>query len=312
MKSYEIYVDEENLDRLDFFISRELDEVSRTFIQKLIKEGSVLVNRKVRKSSYSPKEGDVILVNLPEPKALDLYPEDIPLDIIHEDDYLAIINKPQDMVVHPAPGNYTHTMVNALLYHLDNLSSINGIIRPGIVHRLDKDTSGLIVVAKTDSAHRFLSEQLKDHGVYREYIALVHGVIKEDDGTINKPIGRDKRDRKRMAVTEINSKDAITHYKVIKRYDKYTLVSVRLETGRTHQIRVHFSYIKHPVVGDPVYSNLNNEFKLDKQMLHAKILGFIHPKDNKKVQYHCDLPVYFQNILNKLDGRDFEWLLKLY
>lgn len=304
MKSYEIYVDEENLDRLDFFVSQEIDEVSRTFVQRLIKDGNVLVNGKVKKPSYSPKEGDYILVNLPEPRKLELLPEDIPLDIVFEDENLAIINKPQDMVVHPAPGNYEHTLVNALLFHLDNLSSINGIIRPGIVHRLDKDTSGLLVVAKTDFAHRFLSDQLKTHKVYREYIALIHGVLKTDEGTINQPIGRDKRDRKRMAVTHDNSKEAITHYKVLMRFEKYTLVAVKLETGRTHQIRVHFSFLKHPVVGDPVYSNLNTEFKLEKQLLHARKLGFIHPIDNQKVEFQCDLPEYFQTVLKKLDGRD--------
>lgn len=304
MKSYEIYVDEENIDRLDYFISQEIDEVSRTFIQKLIKDGNVLVNGRMRKPSYLPKEGDIILLNLPEPKKLELIPEDIPLDIVYQDEYLAIINKPQDMVVHPAPGNYSHTLVNALLFHLDNLSSINGIIRPGIVHRLDKDTSGLLVVAKTDQAHRFLSDQLKDHRVYREYIALVHGKLKDDEGTINQPIGRDKKDRKKMTVTYENSKEAITHYKVIRRYDKYTLVSVRLETGRTHQIRVHFSHLKHPVVGDPVYSNVKNDFNLDKQLLHARKLGFIHPKDNSEVEFNCNLPEYFQNIIKKLDGRE--------
>ncbi|MGM0395793.1 MAG: RluA family pseudouridine synthase [Bacillota bacterium] len=304
MNKIEIYVGEEDEERLDYFLSLELDEVSRTRIQKLIKEKLVTVNGVVKKSSYTVREGDSILVTLPEPKTLEIIQENIPIEIIYEDKDIAVINKEQNMVVHPAPGNYTGTLVNALMYHIDNLSSINGIIRPGIVHRLDKDTSGLMVVAKNDKAHRKLSEQLKYHGVYREYFALVHGNIKQDNGTINAPIGRSRKDRKKMAVTDRNSKEAVTHYSVVERFGKYTLVSVRLETGRTHQIRVHFSYIGNPVVGDPVYSSGKNEFKIQKQMLHAIKLGFIHPSTDEEVEFECELPDEFRKILSKLQKED--------
>lgn len=224
MELVEIYVDEEADERLDSYLARELDEVSRTYIQKLIKDNLVQVNDKNVKPKYLVKEGDYIRVSLPEPKKLEIKPENIPLDIVYEDKDIVIINKPQGMVVHPAPGNYSGTLVNALLFSIDSLSSINGIIRPGIVHRLDKDTSGLLIVAKNDFAHKFLSEELKQRNVHREYIALVHGVIKNDDGIINAPIGRNEKDRKKMAVTMKNSKEAITHYKVLERFMKYTLV----------------------------------------------------------------------------------------
>ena len=301
MEEINIYVNEEDNERLDFYVASELNDVSRSYIKKLINEERIFVNDRIKKASYLVKEGDRILVNLPEPKRLELTPQDIPIEIVYEDEHLAVINKPQGMVVHPAPGNYDKTLVNALLYHLDALSSINGIIRPGIVHRLDKDTSGLLVVAKSDLAHRGLSDQLKTHSVKREYIALVHFNLKDDMGTINEPIGRDTRDRKKMAVTYKNSKDAITHYKVLKRYSKYTLVSVKLETGRTHQIRVHFSNMNHPVVGDPVYSKINNEFRLDKQLLHSKSLTFVHPISQIEMSFKSDLPNHFKSILEKLE-----------
>lgn len=301
MKEINIYVNEEDNERLDYYLSTELNEVSRSYIKKLILEEKVLVNQKNKKASYSVKEGDQILVILPKPTKLELIPQNIPIDIVYEDDYLAVINKPQGMVVHPAPGNYDKTLVNALLYHLDKLSSINGVIRPGIVHRLDKDTSGLMVVAKSDIAHRGLSEQLKTHAIQREYNALVHFNLKEDSGTINEPIGRDLRDRKKMAVVYKNSKEAITHYKVLKRYNKYTLVSVKLETGRTHQIRVHFSNMNHPIVGDPVYSRIPNEYKVDRQLLHSKRLEFIHPITNNIMLFESDLPSQFKIILEKLE-----------
>lgn len=301
MEEINIYVNEEDNERLDFYIATELNEVSRSFAKKLIKEERVLVNNELKKASYSVKEGDQILVKLPEPKKLELVPQNLPIDIIYQDEYLAVVNKPQGMVVHPAPGNYDKTLVNALLYHLDKLSSINGVIRPGIVHRLDKDTSGLLVVAKSDAAHRSLSNQLKTHSVKREYIALVHFNLKDDNGTIDAPIGRDLKDRKRMAVIYKNSKDAITHYKVLKRYNKYTLLSVKLETGRTHQIRVHFSNINHPIVGDPVYSKINNEFKIERQLLHSKRLKFMHPITNVEMNFECDLPNHFKSVLEKLE-----------
>lgn len=303
MEVIELYVNEEDNERLDYYISNELDEISRTFLQRLIKEGQVEVNGKQKKSSYLVKEGDRLIVNLPEPKKLEIIAEDIPLDIVYEDSDVVVINKPQDMVVHPAPGNYTGTLVNALLYKVESLSSINGVIRPGIVHRLDKDTSGLLVVAKNDFSHRELSNQLKDRKVHREYIALVSGVIKNDVGRINEPIGRDSKNRIKMAVTSTNSKEAITNYLVLERFLKYTLVQVKLETGRTHQIRVHFSHINHSVVGDPVYSNGNNEFKLDKQLLHARKLGFIHPRTNEYMEFECEIPKNFSAIIDILNKR---------
>ncbi len=304
MELIELYVvDEEENERLDSYLSSQLDEVSRTYIQKIIKDKRVLVNDLAKKASYLVKEGDMIKVDLPEPKKLDLIAEDIPLEIIYEDKDLVIINKAQNIVVHPAPGNYTGTLVNALLFHIDSLSTINGIIRPGIVHRLDKDTSGLLIVAKNDFAHRQLSDQLKDRKIHREYIALVHGLVKENHGRINLPIGRDPKDRKRMTVISTNSKEAITNFLVLERFQNYTLVQLRLETGRTHQIRVHLSHLNHSIVGDPIYSRAKNEFKIDKQLLHARKLGFIHPRSNEYMEFESDVPENFNNILNKLRRR---------
>lgn len=303
MNIIEIYVDEVDGERLDSYLAKELNEVSRTFVQKLIKEGLVQVNEKAVKPSYIVETGDYIRVEFPKPKELEIMPEDIPLDIVFQDEDIVIINKPQDMVVHPAPGNYSGTLVNGLLFHIDTLSSINGIIRPGIVHRLDKDTSGLLVVAKNDFAHRFLSEELKQRRMKRNYIALVHGVLKKDEGTIDAPIGRHPKDRKKMAVTNKNSKEAITHYKVLDRYDNYSLLELSLETGRTHQIRVHMAYINCPILGDPVYSRGKNEFGLDKQMLHAYRLGFIHPSTKEYVEFKSDLPPYFKKLIDVLENR---------
>lgn len=303
MDIVEIYVDEDDNERLDAYLANELDEISRSYVQKLIKEKLVFVNDKHVKSSYLVKEGDFIKVNLPKPKELEIIPEDIPIDIIYEDEDIAIINKQQDMVVHPAPGNYNGTLVNALLFHIDNLSSINGIIRPGIVHRLDKDTSGLLIIAKNDKAHKTLSANLKDRNIKRTYISLVHGILSNEEGTINAPIGRHGTDRKKMTVTQKNSKEAITHYKVLERYNNYSLVEVNLETGRTHQIRVHMAYINHPVVGDPIYSKGKNELGLDKQMLHAYKLGFLHPTRGEYMEFKVDLPGYFKDILNILENK---------
>ena len=277
MDLIELFVDEEDDERLDVYLAVQLNEVSRSFIQKLIKEGLVIVNGETKKPRYLVKEGDYIKFQIPKPKKLEIVHEDIPLDIHYEDEDIVIVNKPKDMVVHPAPGNYRGTLVNALLYHIDNLSSINGIIRPGIVHRLDKDTSGLLVVAKNDNSHRFLSEQLKNREILREYVAITHGVLKNEEGIIDAPIGRDPRDRKRMAVNARNGKGAITYYRVLDYLDGYTLVQANLKTGRTHQIRVHFKHINHPIVGDPVYSNRKEDRKYDGQFLHARKLGFIHP-----------------------------------
>lgn len=308
MDTVEIYVNEEDNERIDSYLARELDEVSRTYVQKLIKDNYITVNDKSVKPKYIVKEGDNIVVKLPEPKKLEITAEDIPIDIVYEDDDIAVINKPQGLVVHPAPGNYSGTLVNALLYHMNSLSTINGVIRPGIVHRIDKDTSGLLVIAKNDFAHRVLSEGLKNHSIKRVYNALVYGNIKEDSGTINAPIGRHPVERKKMAVTEHNSKYAITHFNVLERYGKYTFIEARLETGRTHQIRVHMSYINHPVVGDPIYSNGKNEFGLKGQLLHAKEIGFKHPRSGEYMEFDTDLPEYFNEIILKLRNRvDVRW-----
>ncbi len=300
MDIVEIYVSEEDNERIDAYLAKELNEISRSYIQKLIEKNLIKVNGKCVKSKYLVKEGDYILVELPEPKRLEIVPENIPLDIVYEDEDIAVINKPQGMVVHPAPGNYSGTLVNALLYHFDNLSTINGIIRPGIVHRIDKDTSGLLVIAKNDFTHRILSEELKKHNIVRIYIALVHGNIKEDKGTINEPIGRHPIDRKKMAVTAKNSKEAITHFEVLERFGDYTLVKAQLETGRTHQIRVHMAYINHPVVGDFVYSKYKNKFDLQGQLLHAKKLELIHPRTQEYMRFESNLPDYFVKVLDIL------------
>lgn len=304
MEIIEIIVDEEYSGRIDAYLAQELDEISRSFVQKLIKQGLVKVNDRVIKSKYIVTNGDLIKVNLPEPRQLEVHPENIPIGIIYEDRDVAIVNKPQGMVVHPAPGNYTGTLVNALLYHLENLSSINGIIRPGIVHRIDKDTSGLLMTAKTNLAHIELSKQLKEHSITRKYYTIVEGNIREDKGVIRAPIGRHPVDRKKMAVTEKHSKEAVTHFKVLERFTKYTLLEVQLETGRTHQIRVHMSYIKHPVVGDPVYGSRKQEFNLKGQLLHAKVIGFIHPRINKYLEFNSELPEHFDKVLTNLRNRN--------
>lgn len=302
MDIIELYVneDDDNIDeRLDFYLSSEINEVSRTYIKELIKEKKVSVNRKFEKPKYKVQVGDQIIVELPEPKRLEILVQDIPIDIVYEDEDLLIVNKGQNMVVHPAPGNYENTLVNALLYHVDNLSSINGVIRPGIIHRLDKDTSGLLIVAKNNEAHKFLSEKLKERKVKREYIALVHGKINEA-GTIDKPIGRDPRDRKKMKVIDTNSKEAITHYDIEENFDEYSLVRVRLETGRTHQIRVHMASINRPIVGDPVYCTQKDKFKLKGQLLHAKKIGFIHPRTKLYMEFETETPERFLEVMQKI------------
>ncbi|MTI47750.1 MAG: RluA family pseudouridine synthase [Firmicutes bacterium] len=303
MEIIEILVDEEDGERIDAYLADQLDEVSRSYIQKIIKKGMVTVNDKEVKPKYNVNQGDKVIVKLPEPKKLEVKAEDIPIEIVYEDDDVAIVNKPKGMVVHPAPGNYSGTLVNALLYHLDNLSSINGIIRPGIVHRIDKDTSGLLMIAKTNLAHMELSEQLKEHSITRIYYALVDGNIKEETGTIKAPIGRHPVDRKKMTVIEKNSKEATTHFTVLERFKEYTLIKAQLETGRTHQIRVHMAYIKHPLVGDPVYGSKKQKFNLDGQLLHAKIIGFIHPRTKEYMEFTSELPEHFIKVLDALGNK---------
>ena len=287
--------------RLDKVLVAFLTDKSRNYISKLIDEDNCLVNDKPAKASLKVKPGDVISINIPEDKPLDVKEEDIPLNIIYEDEDILIIDKPQGLVVHPSNGHWEHTLVNAIMHHCKDLSGINGVIRPGIVHRIDKDTSGLICVAKNDTAHNFLAEQLKDHTMSRTYVALVRGVIKENHGTINMPIGRDDRNRQKMAVTRNNSKDAITNFDVLERYSENTLVECHLVTGRTHQIRVHMSYIGYPVEGDPLYGGRNYKKLYDGgQLLTAVKLKLIHPRTKKEMEFETKLPDYFQNIINNL------------
>ena len=297
------YVSKEAGIRLDKYISEQNNDLSRAMIQKLIENGNVTVNEKVVKASYKVNLGDDIKIVLEEPKETELKPEKIPLNVVYEDNDIIVINKEKGMVVHPGNGNLEGTLVNAVLERCkDSLSGIGGEIRPGIVHRLDKDTSGLIIVAKNDKAHIRLSEDLKEHKVKKTYIALVRGVVKENEATIDMPIGRSDNVRVKMAVKK-EGKNAITHFKVLKRYNGYTLLEVRIETGRTHQIRVHMAEIGYPVVGDMVYSNGKNPFNVEGQMLHAWKLEFNHPITNKKMELEAELPEYFKNILNELDTK---------
>ncbi len=289
--------------RIDSYLTEKVDGYSRTYMQKLIDDNHVRVNDKEIKSNYKLKEGDVVGIIIPDAQPLDVKAEKIALDIIYEDDDIIVINKSQGMVVHPAHGNHTGTLVNALLEHCDNLSGINGIMRPGIVHRIDKDTSGIIVIAKTNEAHLSLSEQLKNHSINRRYTALVEGIIKTDHGTVDAPIGRNISDRKKMAVIERNSKNAVTHFQVLERYNHHTLIEARLETGRTHQIRVHMAYIGHPVVGDTVYGFMKQKFDTNGQLLHARLLGFIHPRRGEYMEFEAPLPDYFQNIIRIIKGK---------
>ncbi|WP_270412871.1 RluA family pseudouridine synthase [Ligilactobacillus ruminis] len=284
--------------RLDKVCSEIFSDYSRSQIKQLLDGGNITVNGKTEKAKYKVKSGDLIRLEEPETKTLELRPENIPLDIVYEDDDVIVINKPQGMVVHPAPGHDEHTLVNALLYHCP-LSTINGTFRPGIVHRIDKDTSGLLMVAKNDKAHRSLAKQLKDKTNIREYVALVHGRIAEDEGTINAPIGRSLKDRKKQAVVK-DGRNAVTHFEVLKRYRDYTLVKCILETGRTHQIRVHMKYIGHTLVGDPLYGP-KKTIKGNGQFLHAGKLGFVHPTTEKLLIFEAPLPKIFQECLEKLD-----------
>lgn len=288
-------------ERIDRFLSNDLENLSRSYIQKLLKDGGVLVNRKVVKPNYKLNTGDEILVQIPDPQTLDILPEDIPLDILYEDDDILVVNKPKGMVVHPSPGHYSRTLVNAILYHCKNrLSGINGVLRPGIVHRIDMDTTGSLLICKNDSAHQILAGQLKEHSITRRYHAVVHGNFKEDTGTVNAPIGRHPVDRKKMSTKAPNGRVAVTHYRVLERLGNYTYIECELETGRTHQIRVHMASIGHPIVGDAVYGPAKCPFKLQGQTLHAKTLGIIHPGTGKYMEFDAPLPEYFTALLECL------------
>lgn len=292
--------------RLDLVLAANLEEYSRSFIQKLFERGAILVNGQVcTEKKHKASEGDTVTIDIPEPRKLQMEAEDIPLDIVYEDEDVLVVDKPAGMVVHPAPGNYTGTLVNALMYHCgDELSSINGIIRPGIVHRIDKDTSGLLMVAKNDRTHDSLSRQLAEHSITRKYRAIVYDNIKDDKGTVDRPIGRDPKNRLRNAVTEVNSRNAVTHYSVLERFGKFTLMEAVLETGRTHQIRVHMSYIRHPLLGDelygPVKSKAASKLGVRRQMLHAGILGFVHPATGEYMEFESPDPEDFLQVLQRL------------
>ncbi len=292
---------EEGGTRLDVFLTEYIADLTRSRIQKLISDGEITVNGNAAKANAKLKSGDIVDVNIPAPKECELAAEEIPLDIVYEDEHMLVVNKPQGMVVHPAAGNFSGTLVNALMAHCgDNLSGINGEIRPGILHRIDKDTSGLLLVAKDDAAHLGLSQQIKEHSLTREYICIVHGNFKEDSGTIDAPIGRDPKDRKKMTITDKNSRNAVTHFFVLERFRGYTLVKCRLETGRTHQIRVHMSKNGHPIVGDAVYGRKKEEFKLNGQLLHAWKVGYIHPVTGEYMEFERDVPEYFAEVLETI------------
>lgn len=290
-------------ERIDKYLSLMMPDQSRSYLQKLIRQEAVFVDLKPVKSNYKVSDGQMVEVYLPEPVCLDIQPENIPLDIVYEDNDVLLINKPKDMVVHPSAGHEQHTIVNAVLYHCEgHLSSLNGVLRPGIVHRIDKDTTGVIVICKNDRAHRSLAEQLKEHTITRKYHAIVFNNMPQDEGTIDAPIGRSPNDRKKMAINRTNGRNAVTHYKVLQRFGKYTYIECQLETGRTHQIRVHMASIGHPLLGDQVYGPTKQPYKLQGQTLHAKVLGFVHPTTGNYVEFDTPLPEYFQELLRKLQN----------
>jgi len=288
--------------RIDQYLSAELQDLSRNYVQKLILNGRVKLNDEVCLSKKAfVKMDDFIEVTIPDAEVLKIVAEDIPLEIVYEDDDVMVINKPQGMVVHPAPGNYSGTLVNALMFMAERLSSINGVIRPGIVHRIDKDTSGLLMVAKNDKAHEWLAHQLKEKTTIREYYAIVNGTLSKDHGTVDAPLGRHPQDRKKMAIVQ-DGRNAVTHYEVLERFKFHTLVKLNLETGRTHQIRVHMASIGHPIVGDPVYGLKTEKVKHEGQALHAKKIGFVHPTTHENVLFDSNLPEYFETLLKKCRG----------
>ncbi len=298
-----IFIVDESTDhiRIDKYLNELLPDQSRSYLQKLLKDGHILVNNSIIKPNYKVKADDRIQIDIPEPIEANIEAENIPLDIIYEDNDVLIVNKPKEMVVHPAPGNYSGTLVNALMYHCkDSLSNINGVLRPGIVHRIDKNTTGCLIVCKNDQSHNLVADQLSEHSINRIYVGIVCGVLKDDEGIIDAPIGRNKRDRKLMSVNE-DGKRAITHYKVLKRFRDYTLVQFKLETGRTHQIRVHMAHINHPLLGDDQYGRQKCKFNLTGQCLHAKTIGFIHPSTKEYVEFEVDEPEYFKHLLDILE-----------
>lgn len=296
---FDVQEEDKNL-RIDRYLANQLSEQSRSYIQKLIREEQVVVNGKTVKANYKVQPFDHLTLTIPQLQEPDILPEDIPLDILYEDEDVLVINKPKNMVVHPSAGHYTHTVVNAVLFHCKNqLSGINGVLRPGIVHRIDMDTTGAIVICKNDYSHQVLADQLKVHSITRKYRAIVCGNIKEDEGTIEGPIGRHPVDRKKMAINEKNGKSAITHFKVLERFGNYTYVECQLETGRTHQIRVHMASKGHPLLGDTLYGPAKCPFHLQEQCLHAMVLGFIHPTKNEYMEFTAPLPDYFLHLLQK-------------
>lgn len=298
---YFLITEEMEDERIDRALSGLIDSLSRSYIQKLFSEGRITVNGKNMKPSYRVKSEDQIRVIVPAAITPNIVPENIPLDILFEDNDVIIVNKPKGMVVHPAPGHYSGTLVNALLYHCSGeLSGINGVLRPGIVHRIDRDTTGSIIACKNDKAHTCIAQQLKEHTIVRKYHAIVHGNMKNDEGTIHTLIGRHPSDRKKMAVLKSGGKEAVTHYRVLKQFEKYTYIELRLETGRTHQIRVHMAYLGHPLLGDTVYGPANSPYKLEGQTLHAKILGFHHPQTGEYIETDAPLPEYFNRLLRIL------------
>ena len=301
MDTFDLQITEtQNGTRLDSFLAEELDGISRSYLQKLIGEQQILVNNKAVKANYKVKTGDILLINIPDAAPIDVLPEEMDLNIVYEDSDLLVVNKPVGLVVHPAHGHYSGTLVNGLLAHCKDLSGINGMLRPGIVHRIDKDTSGLLMIAKNDLAHQHLAAQLKEHSIKRAYYALVQGVISEPAGLVDAPIGRHETDRKKMADTFRNSKEARTHYYVKERFARHTFIECRLETGRTHQIRVHMSYLGYPLVGDPLYGTRKNNLDFPGQALHAYALGFIHPRTGEELYFEAPLPEHFQTVLKNL------------
>lgn len=300
-RSFRIEAGEQSV-RLDRYLSDQLAELSRSYIQKLMEEGQVQLNGRPGKASAKVKAGDTVLVTLPEAVEPEILPEDIPLEILYEDADVILVNKPKNMVVHPAAGHYTGTLVNGLMYHCrEDLSGINGVLRPGIVHRIDKDTTGVLIACKNDRAHNAIAAQLKEHSITRRYRAIVHGNIKEEEGTVDAPLGRHPADRKKQAVQrDGEGRRAVTHYRVLERFRDYTYIECELETGRTHQIRVHMAYIGHPLLGDEVYGSGREPFHLEGQTLHAMVLGFVHPTTGEYMEFEAPLPAYFEELLEKL------------